>query len=297
MVIKRLLPLFDQFAPNTAVALRSQLISLTTEQSESVVDDDNFLVTQGIQAAENSGDALEKMQDRLDRANTSRERDAIYEDTAVLLAKEGDARAQYIADKIDIAELRAIVREYVDLALIQFAIRKNDASSIVRLAKAGALGHRQCSWAYTQAARLLIKSERRHGLDLLDEALAEAQRMDADDPDRAHMLIGVATQFFPSEHVRGWEIMGEAVKAANAVEEFSGEDVELRFGLATTSGLKFIEISGADFSLTSLVRILAREDLIRAIDLAKSFKNDAPRAVAILGIAGAVLEKSKRKPR
>jgi len=36
---------------------------------------------------------------------------------------------------------------------------------------------------------------------------------------------------------------------------------------------------------------------IRAIDLAKSFKNDAPRAVAILSIAAAALEKSKPKPR
>ena len=297
MVIKRLLPLFDHYAPNTAVALRSQLTSLTAEQSESVVYDDDFLMTQGIQADVNLGNALERMQDQLDHANTSRERDAIYEDIAAALANLGDARARHIADKIDNAEHRTIVREFIDLALVQFAIRKNDASSIVRLAKAGALNHTQCAWAYAQAARLLMKSERRRALDLLEEALAEAQRIDADDPHRAHMLIGVATQLLTADKVRGWEITGEAVKAANAVEEFSGEDVGLRFILATTSGLKFIEISGADFSLTSLGRLLAREDPIRAIYLAKNFKNDAPRAVAILSIGAAVFEKSKPKPR
>jgi hypothetical protein len=297
MVIKRLLPLFDQYAPNTAVALRSHLTSLTAEQSESVLDDDDFLMTQGIQAEVNLSNVFENMQDRLDHANTSRERDAIYENTAALLANLGDARAHDIADKIDKVELRTIVREYVDLALVQFAIRKNDVSSIVRLAKAGALSHTQCSWAYAQAARLLMKSERHRALDLLEEALAEAQRIDADDPYRAHMLIGVATQFLSADQVRSWEIMGEAVKAANAVEEFSGEDLEIKFVLATTSGLKFIEISGADFSLPSLVRLLAREDPIRAIYLAKSFKNDAPRAVAILSIGAAALEKSKPKPR
>jgi hypothetical protein len=297
IVIKRLLPLFDQHAPNTAVALRSQLAALTGERLPSVVDDDDFLIAQGIEPEGSLGDALENMQDRLDHAKTSRERDAIYEDVAAVLANQGDARAQDLADKIDNSELRAVVRGHVDLSLVQFAVRKKDATSVARIAKGGVLSHTQRAWAYTQEAHLLMNSQRLRALDLLEGALAEAQRIEADDPNRAHMLIGVATQFLTFDQVRAWEIMGEAVKAANAVEEFSGEDLRLNFALATASGLKFIEINGPEFSLARVVRLLSREDLIRANDLAKSFKNDAPRAVAILGIAAAALEKAEARAR
>ena len=227
MVIKRLLPLFDQYAPNTAVALRSQLTALTGERLLSVVDDDDFLMSQGIQPERSLAGALEKMQDRLDHAKTSRERDAIYADAAAALASQGNARAQDLADKIDNAEWRAIVRQYVDLSLVQFAIRKKDASSVARLAKAGVLSHPQRAWAYTQAARLLIASDRSRALDLLEEAVAEARRIEAADANRARVLIAVVTQLLAADQVRAWEIMGEAVKAANGTEEFSGEDMGL----------------------------------------------------------------------
>lgn len=110
------------------------------------------------------------------------------------------------------------------------------------------------------------------------------------------MLIGVSTPFLTADRLRAWEIMGEAVKAANGTEEFSGEDVGLNFALATTSGLKFIEISGSEFSLGRVVRLLTKEDLIRANEVAKSFKNDAPRAVATLAIASAAFEKRQKHP-
>src|SRR6185436_12662590 len=144
-----------------------------------------------------------------------------------------------------------------------------------------------------QAARLQMKSERRRALELLEEALGEARRIEADDPNRASLLIGVAIQFLNSDQTRAWEIMGEGVKAANGVEAFSGEDEGLILALGTATGLKFVEISGSEFSLARVVRLLAKEDLIRATELVKSFKYDAPRAVATLALASSVFEKSK----
>ena len=296
LVIKRLLPLFDQYAPNTAAALRSQLTALTGEQLKNLISDHDSLLTQGVQPQVSPANALEKMQDALDHAKTSLERDGIYADVAVVLATQGDARAQDLADKIDNSEWRASVRGYVDLSLIQFAVRKKDAPSVARLAKAGVLSHTQRVWAYTEAARLLMNSDRSRAVDLLEEALAEARRIEADDPNRAGMLIAVATQFLTADRVRAWEIMGEAVKAANGTEEFAGEDVGLNAGLMTESGLKLIEIGGSEFSLAGVFRSLAKEDLTRASDLARSFKHDGPRAVATLALASAVFEKREKQP-
>jgi hypothetical protein len=196
-----------------------------------------------------------------------------------------------LADKIDNSDRRAQVHQYVDFELIRFAIQKKKASEVARLAKTGQLTHTQRVWAYTQAARLLIDSERSVSVQFLEEAADEARRINADDPDRARSFIAVATQLASVDRVRAWEIMGEAVKAANSAEKFTGENVQLRFAIVSTSGLKISSVGGEDFGLSGVLRSLTKDDLYRSIDLAKSFKNDAPRANAILATANAVLEK------
>lgn len=59
----------------------------------------------------------------------------------------------------------------------------------------------------------------------------------------------------------------------------------------TNNGFKLTRIGGPDFSLAKVFRLLSQDDLYRSIDLARSFKNQAPRATATLAIASAVLEK------
>lgn len=292
MVVKRLLPLFDQYAPDSAAALRAHLTALAGDGLRTARSAENSLLTQGIQPEETAGNALKKMQDRLDHAKTSKERDAIYAEAAAALANQGDARAQDLADKIDDSDRRAEVHRYVDFKLVQLAIGKKEPSEAARLAKAGELTHMQRVWAYTQAARLLMNSERARSLEFLGEAADEARRIDVSNHDRARSLIAVATQFVTADRVRAWEIMGEAVKAANSAEKFTGENLQLTFSLlATRSGVKLTDVRAEDFGLSGVLRALTKDDLYRSIDLAKSFKNDAPRATATLAIASAVLEK------
>jgi hypothetical protein len=125
---------------------------------------------------------------------------------------------------------------------------------------------------------------------MLEEAANEARRIDASDPDRARSLVAVATQLATADRVRAWEIMAEAVKAANSAAAFSGTDMTLRYGLVTSSGLKLGSAGGADFGLSGVFRLLAKEDLYRSLDLAKSFKGEAPRATATLAIVDQLLE-------
>ena len=130
-------------------------------------------------------------------------------------------------------------------------------------------------------------------VELLEKALAEAQRIDADDHNRAYLIIGVAKQFLPADTVRSWEVAGEAVKAANATEGFSGDNKDLSVALVTRSGLKLIDLDTSILDLAALVRSLAEKDLSRANDLAKSFRYEAPRAIATLAVAKAAMEKTK----
>jgi len=294
IVIKRLLPLFEQYAPDTAVALHSQLTALAKQGSDKIVDDDDFLLSQGIIRDADSRTVLERLQERVDRAKSERERDEIYADAAAILAVAANPAAQDIADKIENTYRREVARQYVDISLLRMALAKKNSAAALKLAKADSLTHPQRTWAYLQIARLLMASDRTRALELLEEALAEARRIDDDDAKRALLVTGLATQFLAADLIRAWEVANEAVKAANACEAFSGETNGLSVALVTSSGLKLIDLDSSALNLSVLFSSLAKQDLTRASDLAKSFKYEAPRAAAILAVASAAIAKTKR---
>ena len=294
MVIKRLLPLFEQYAPVTAVALHSQLNALAEQASKSNLDPEDFLLTVGLGREETDPrTVLDKLQERVDTAKDERQRDEIYADAAAILAAQGNPAAQDVADKIDNVYRREMARRYVDISLVRAAVSRKDAVAAMRFAKADTLTHSQRTWAYLQIAPLLKNSDGTRTVDLLEEALAEARRIDTDDANRPLLMIGVATQFLRVDQVRSWEVAAEAIKAANAVEAFSGEANDLSVALMTSSGFKLIDLDTSPFNLSVFVRSLAKQDLVRATDLAKSLKYEAPRALAILAAASAAMEKAK----
>lgn len=289
-VIRRLLPFFEQYVPDTATALRAHLTRLTGTSSWEATKNTNSLLTQGIKDDE-PRDVLEGLQDRIDHARNSRERDQIYATAAVTLASRGDMRARDIADKIDDSERQSQLRQFIDLQLVQLAIKKKAASEIVRLAETGQLTHTQRAFAYSQASRLLPDSQRELGLEFLDKATEQTMEIENGSVDRAVLLVGIAMQLTTTDRSRAWEIMSYAAKAANASDAFTGENW-IRFSMPSTSGIKTIGIGGENFSLFRMFQLLAKDDLYRSIDLTKSFKNDAPRANSILAIANAILKEN-----
>jgi hypothetical protein len=286
MVVKHLLPLFDQYAPDTAVALHAQLTELAGKSDAS----NEGFSPQDSKPSNSASDVLEKMQDEADHAKNSQERDEIFAAAAVRLAIKGDVRARDVANRIDDSERRGKVREYVDFEFIQLAIRNKDAKETARLAKIGQITHSQRAWAYTQATRLLPDSARETALEFLGEAMAEVQRIDDHPRDRAVLLVGVARRLLTTDRVRAWQTMSEAVKAANQADNFTGEN-QITYSIASRNLIKFIQIGGEESGLAGIFRLLAKDDLNRSVDLARSFKNDAPRATAILAIAGLLLDK------
>ncbi|HKU77318.1 MAG TPA: hypothetical protein VJR02_25620 [Pyrinomonadaceae bacterium] len=293
LMIKRLLPLFEQHAADLAPNLRTQMTALASYVPPDMQQGENRAVNVGIQPESSEGDPLQRMQERLDRAKTSDDRDAIYADYAVALTQEGDPRGKDLVDKIENTELRKSVKAYTDFQLVQDAIRKKDVAEVARLVKSGELTSIQKVWALTSSAKLVIAAERSRAADMLEEALAEGRRISASDPDRARALTAVAVGFGEIDRVRSWEILGEVVKAANSAEAYTGEDSRIASRLQTKFMVVMNNSTAEDFDLLAVFRHLARADLLRAIQLAKTFTGEAPRAVATLAIARSVLEKRK----
>ncbi|HKY43566.1 MAG TPA: hypothetical protein VJM50_10760 [Pyrinomonadaceae bacterium] len=291
--IKRLLPLFEQHAPDMATALRTQLQELSNNSSRVRMDMNNPMLTQGITPEPPADDVLEQMQNRIDRAKTPRERDQIYASTASALLAQGDERARDIADKIEDVERRTEIRQHIDFEFIQRAIKRKETSAAVRLAQTGKLSNTQRASAYIDVARLLLKTDGQEAVLLLEEAVREVNRIEGNKPDRAVLLVGIANQLVDVDRVRAWEIMGEVVKESNRFEGFTGANT-IHFPLMTSSSVRFLNIGGENFSLTNVFRALAKDDLYRAVDVAKSFKYDAPRATVTLAIASSILKRDSQ---
>ena len=294
LIIKRLLPLFDLYAADLAPGLRTQMTALASYVPQGLQQGENRAVNNGILPESNEGDPYQRMQERLDHAGKSEERDAIYADYAVALAGNGDQRAHDLVDKIENAELRQNVKAYTDFQWTQLAVRNKDVAEITRMAKSGELTSIQRVWAYTNAAKLVTDSERARAAELLESALTEARRISDSDPDRARSLTAVAAGLFAIDPVRAWETLNEVIKAANAAEQFTGEDSRISTRLQTKQMVVMTNATAEEFDLITVFRQLSRADLLRSIQLAKSFTGEAPRAVAVLAIARSVLEKNEK---
>ena len=288
-MVKRLLPLFEQYAPDTATALRTQLVEMSNAPTLDFMGSANPMIARGIKPPPTADEALEQMQRKLDRARTSRERDSIYASAAAALLAQNDERARDIADKIEDPERRAQIRQFVDFEFLQRVIKKKAIAEAIRQAQTGKLSNTQRAAAYIDIAGLLRDTEHQRSLDFIEEAVREVNRIEGNKSDRVVLLVGIANQLVGVDRVRAWEVIGEAVKEANRIESFSGE-YTIHFPMMTSgNSASFRTIGGENFSLTNVFRALAKDDLYRAVEVAKSFKYEAPRATVTLAIASSIL--------
>lgn len=295
LMIKRLLPLFEQFAPReTAEALSGQMQALANAVPEETRERDDDTLREGIRPPEKSEDREKALLDRIERAKTSEERDQLYLQLARLYSDKGDLRARDFVDKIADSEIRKAARAFTDATMTLEAVAQKDVDRILELVRTGELTHLQKAWALSQAAKLLAKTDAERAQSVLDQADIEARRIDVSNPDRARALLSVASAYIVLDRRKAWDAVYEATKAANSAPTFTGEDGVIRLSLLT-KGMASIRTSSArDFDVAPIFGELAGEDYGRTVELARLFEREAPRASAVIAIARAVLEEKKK---
>jgi hypothetical protein len=292
LVIKRLIPLFEQYETKEMVdQLRNELAVLGqgADPTDMRDTDDNSLIQRGITPDRTAEDVEKSLLDRIDRAKTSAERDDLYLQLASKAAQKGDMRARDFTEKIEESELRKKARPYVDMTLALTTVEKKDTENALILAGKGELTHIQRVWLLTQVAKILPPGDREKALDIIADAAVEARRIDGSDPDRPSALVAVANAFLAAERARAWETMLEVAKAANSAEGFTGEDGRIVVRLQTKSMNSLRTSTVDDFNLNGIFRTLAQENATQAIEIARSFEGEAPRATALIAIARTLL--------
>ena len=295
LVIKRLLPLFEQFGtPEMTAALRDQLQVLGSIVHDGTRQRDDDPVRNGIRPDQPAADREQSLLNQLDHAKTSAEQDRIYLQLAMFIAGKGDLRARDYVAKIEESELRNNARAFVDATMAAHAVDKKDAERALEIARTGEVTHLQKVWLVTQIAKLLAKSDHEKALNLIEDAAAEARRIDGSDPDRPRAFFAVTNALLVVNRATAWDVMGDAIKAANSAETFTGEDGELKFQMLTKGMSSVRQSTVADFDVTGIFEALAKEDYEKAVDLARGFQHDAPRASAVIALARSILSDKQK---
>lgn len=295
LVMQRVLPFFEQYAPAEMVeSLRGHLNALNAVASEGARKRDEELIRTGTKAETPAADREQALLDRLGRAKTSAERDSLYIQLAHMLVNRGDMKAREYASKVEDTETRKQFQAYLDASLAIVSIQKKLTDQALELAQKGELTHIQKVWVLTELAKLIAKTDKDKALQIVDEAAMSARRIDVSDPALPRGLVAVANALKVVDPGRVWDAAFDAVKAANSVEGFSGEDGEmvLQFKAKSQSSIRTNDVK--EFDLEGIFKDLATLDYDRAVELARGFQFEGPRAVATIAIARAVLEPKKK---
>jgi len=292
-LIKRLLPLFEQFAPaEMAATLRTHLNTLNAVVPEQARAEDESL-NEGLHAEKTSEEREQSLLDRIERAKTSEERDSLYVQLAQMLSSRGDLKARDYVSKIEDLETRKQAQAYFDATLAMVSVQKKLTDQALELAEKGDLTHLQKTWVLTEVAKILAPSDKEKAAELVETAATEARRIEVSDPLRPQALIAVANALRVVDPPRAWDATFEAVKAGNSAEGFTGEDGRMALQFQSKNQSSIHTSTVAEFDLEGIFRELANQDYDRAVELARGFEGEGPRAIATIAIARAVLEPKK----
>ncbi len=295
LVLKRLLPLYEQSAPaELTESVRAYFNALNSTASDDLRKRDDEWVREGIGPEKPAADREQSLLDQIEHAKTSGERDELYIQLAFHLSGRGDMRARDFVSKIDDSETRKQLQAYIDPDLAMGAVQQKLTDQALELVQKGELTHLQKVWVLTQTAKNLAPTDKEKAVELVEMAGNEARRIDVSDPARPQALIAVANALKVVDISRVWDATFDAVKAANSSEGFTGEDgaIVLKFESKGSGGVHSSDVP--EFDLEGIFRDLADQDYERAVELARGFQGEGPRAVATIAIARAILEPKKK---
>lgn len=297
MVVKRLIPIFDSYAPKEiAAALHNQFEALSSLVSIDLRKAEDESLHKGISAEKSLADAEQPLLDQIERARTSSERDELWLKLALLALNKGELKARDHVSKIDDGERRKLAQAYVDWGLATRFVRKKEIDKALEIARKGEVNHIQRVWIFTQAAKLLAKNDHDAALSLVDDASSEARRIDGSDLDRPRALLGIANALSLVEPSRMWDSIFDAVKAANSTDGFAGEGAELVLTLWSPSQILNSREAVPDFDIRGIFGVAANYDYERSVELARGFQGEAARANATIAICQAVLNAKQAPP-
>lgn len=292
-IASRLLPLFERFAPQFVGPISAHLASMGPEIAQKTSSNGEIDMNRGLTGTDRPS-VDDELKDRLDRARNVDERDRAYAFAAMSAADAADPRARDLVDKIEDSETRKGIKTFVDYNLIGGLIRNKHADEALSQIRKSDLPITLRARFLTSVGALIVKNDRTRAIELFNEALTDARRLEQTS-DQAYLLLALLSQFSQIDPVRTWELSSETIKAVNRVSDFTGENSDTALTLEGKFSIRLTTQLASPTDLAEVFQSLGSENFYQALDASKTFVGDAPKAIAMIAVARAVLDEKPAK--
>jgi hypothetical protein len=307
LALGRLLPFFEREAAQYAPELRARENALAGELDANRREQlaAHFDATRAV-SERAGGDPLRASYEQLARATGAQERDPLL--IRIVRAAASQRlwdRARRAASEIDNQDVRRAALSFIavsqigDLARTYADDEEHDYESIINFLNGADVPPLAHAWGFTEAALVASRREdARPALIILDEAERYAARVEAKTRQRvaAYVIVtGAAARLDPP---RAWRLLSEVVRAANAAEDFKGDEISLdiRATAAEQAGAipdDSFNVRSEAFRFDQIFATMARLDMTKTVAEARSLQGRVPQAYAYIAIARAVLDKKQ----
>jgi hypothetical protein len=239
----------------------------------------------------------DRLKSLLERANSTSdlgERDGLYQQAAFEAAQQGDLlQALSIAEKISDYDFKRGVLGWLHFNAATKAIEESRFDDARRHAlEVPALDQR--AYLFFQIAGAAWKQKDRvRAIELLEEAARQAESADASN-EKLRAQLGIAHLYASIDSVRSFEILGDALKTAVKVLDYSTDQARLLRTLQSR-GMNMTSVSTVDgFDIGKTLGVFAKLDFERALGLAQSIENRALRCETVMAVAARLFENTEQ---
>jgi hypothetical protein len=306
LAMGRLLPFFEREAAQYAPELHARESALANELETSRRDmlashfDLRRVTPEGA-----GGDPLRASFEQLARTSNGPERERLLLGIVHAAARNRLwDRARRAATEIENTDSRRAALSFIavsqisDLARAYTDDEENDYESIIKFLNSTDVPPLASAWGYAEAAIIAARREdsRAASLQLLDEAGRYAARVEAATDQRVAAYVVVAGVAARLDKERAWTLLYEVVKAANEVDDFTGEELSIDIKATETSrpdDPDYFSVTSQAFRFDRIFATMSQLDLTKTLSDARALNGKVPQAFAYIAIARAVLDKKQ----
>ena len=245
---------------------------------------------------EPTADTIEEKIERASEAKNEEDRDALYLEAALMLAKDGKyIRAREIAGRADNLDKRGVVLTYINRQEAEELIKRGELLSASRV-----IERIEDPEVRVEAVVSFAKSGRKKEPDLTRTVLEDIRKtLEKDTGSAAHSraYLWLASSYAVFDPVISFELMNSAVKFANKSKDFNAAGPEMRLVYLSRKSGKVIPVGTAKGDFFPGFKLLGRNDFWQAVSIAEQFESQLLRGLSIVAIAESILTQKEPKRR
>lgn len=237
---------------------------------------------------EPTADTIEEKIARASEAKNEEDRDALYLEAALMLAKDGKyVRAREIASRAEGLDKRTVVLTHINRQEAEELIKRGELLTAARV-----IERIEDPEVRVEAVVSFAKSGRKKEPDLTRTVLEDTRKtLEKGTGSAAYSraYLWLASSYAVFDPVLSFELMNSAVKFANKAKDFYAAGPEMRLIYLSRKSGKVIPVGTAKGDFFPGFKLLGRNDFWQAVSIAEQFESQLLRGLSIVAVAEPIL--------